>query len=355
MRVLHYVDENELSWAEPWFQLLEGLGSEGVENVILCRPGGSLAQRAMERGFEVRTYKPPVAAVPAVCPGLKSVIREVKPDLIHTRLSSAASLGGYWGKRAGVPVLSTVDKFPKVKYYRNSDLLLPCSTAVLNHMAEVGFPSTRMTVVPNAIQADHYVMKSHERESFRREMRVGPDDLVVLGAGRLVDWKGFDDLVESFARIQKTPDSCEKLHLWIAGEGPEGPKLETLAGELGVRERVTFLGFIPDIRKVLWASDIYVHPSWGEEAFGLILLEALASGLPCIATDNGGIPDFVEDGKSGILVPVRNVTRMSEALSRMFEAGTRMSFAGVAAEAASAFDVSKVVSVTLDIYEAFVK
>lgn len=355
MRILHYVDENRLAWAEPWFQLLKALEEEGVENVILCRPGGDLAKRAEEKGFRVLTYRPPVTAIPQICRGVRTIIREVKPDIIHTRLSSAAALGGYWGRREQVPVVSTIDKFPKGKYYRNSELLLPCSSAVREHMENLGYSQEIMKLVPNAVHVAKYKHDESSRESFRHEMGLKANSLVVLGAGRMVDWKGFDYLIQAFALVLQNHQGSGSLSLWLGGEGPERHHLEALVRDLSIEDNVRFLGFMRDIRPVLWASDLYVHPSWGKEAFGLILLEALASGLPCIATRNGGITDIVKDGESGLLIPGRDHLKMADAISKMLRDENRTYFSGNSLGAASVFDLPRVVEATLAVYSSFEK
>ena len=127
MKVLHYVDDNVLSWAKPYVQLLSELKKSGCENIIVCRPGGTFSDMLRDSGFDVREYKPLLSSMPETSKGFRNILHDVKPDIIHTRLSSAAYIGGYWGKKFHIPVLSTVDKYPKRKYYDNASLILPCS------------------------------------------------------------------------------------------------------------------------------------------------------------------------------------------------------------------------------------
>jgi len=156
MRILHYVDENRLSWAQAWIQLLEALRKKGIENFVLCRPGGTLREMLAQKGFTVFTYKPAIPWAPPLCACIKDVIRAVKPDVIHTRLSQAALLGGYWGRRLGVPVLCTVDKYPKAKYYKYAAHLAACSNDVARHMISRGFDCKKVTVVSNPIDVSRY-------------------------------------------------------------------------------------------------------------------------------------------------------------------------------------------------------
>jgi len=254
MKILHYVDENRLSWAVPWLQLLGGLASAGLENVVVCRPGGTLGDLARSRGFKVRTFRPLVQSMPALCRGFGEIVDDVLPDLIHTRLSSAASIGGYWGKKAGIPVVATVDKYPKGKYYRDVSFLFACSMAVARHMRQEGFLEQQVAVVHNPVETSLYRMDTEVRTSLRREKGVAQGERVVLGAGRLVDWKGFDLLVRAFCRAGVPASS-----LWIVGDGPEERKIRAEMEKAG--GKASLFPFAKDIRPYLWAADLFVQPS----------------------------------------------------------------------------------------------
>lgn len=116
LRVLHYVDENNLTWGESWVQLLNKIGKSNVENVVVCRDGGSLISKLSNSGIECFTYKPRLSSLPCTAFGFDLKIKEIRPDIIHTRLSSAASIGGYWGNKENIPVVATLDTYAKYKY-----------------------------------------------------------------------------------------------------------------------------------------------------------------------------------------------------------------------------------------------
>jgi glycosyltransferase involved in cell wall biosynthesis len=120
-----------------------------------------------------------------------------------------------------------------------------------------------------------------------------------VAAGVLVPNKAYDVLVEALGRLRKEEQSFELL---LAGEGPERPRLEKLAVQLGLAERVKFLGSIENVPDLLASAQMVVHPS-RSEGLSNTLLEAMAEGLPVIATDVGGTPELVKDGETGMLVP----------------------------------------------------
>lgn len=350
MKILHYVDENRLSWAVPWLQLLKGLETVGLQNVVACRPGGTLEGLARGSGLEVVTYCPLLQSIPALCRGFGEIVSNVEPDLIHTRLSSAALIGGYWGKKAGIPVVSTVDKYPKGKYYQNTDLLFACSNAVASHMHAEGFSREQVVVVHNPVETSRYKRDDEKRVLFRREQGVEGDDLVILGAGRLVDWKGFDLLVRAFSRVE-IPRSC----LWIVGSGPEEGKIREEIERTGARARL--FPFAEDIRSHLWAADVFAQPSTEPEGFSLMLLEAMSAGLPVIATRIGGTTDILRDGFDGWAIEPGSEAALETSLKKVLDAdGEALALLGRNAEERSGeFTISTLARKTRSLYETVLR
>ena len=348
MRVLHYVDDNVLSWGKPYIQLLGALRELGCENIAMCRPGGTLSGLLEGAGFEVHTYQPLIASVPNFALGFRKIVRSVRPDIIHTRLSSAANIGGFWGKNLGVPVLSTVDKFPRRKYYENASLILPCSTPVAEHMLAQGIPAEKMIVIPNAVDVKIYARNDSVREHIRKSEGFTDSTTCFLGMGRLIDWKGFDDLLRGFAEFLKGCENPDRFILWLAGDGQERHNLQKLADTLGIRDKVKFWGFVDDVKPILWGADVYIHPSWGDEAFGLSLLEAMSAGLPAIASDSGGMTEILADG-CGLIFPRRNIKALAECMNECLAKTDILSSAALSR--AKGFDISTVAAKTFRLYE----
>jgi len=119
--------------------------------------------------------------------------------------------------------------------------------------------------------------------------------------------KRIRDVVTVFAKVAATVDS----RLILVGDGPEAPIARELAKELGVLDRITFVGVVDRVAPLLAAADLFLLPS-STESFGLVALEAMASSVPVIASDVGGIPEVVEHGVSGFLSPVGDVDAMAE-------------------------------------------
>jgi len=351
LKVLHYVDENELAWARPWLQLISYLEGRGVENHILCRPAGTLGNYVAEQHIGLTTYKPLISALPQLCYGVSAVIRKFQPDLIHTRLSSAAMIGGYWGKRMGVPVISTIDKYPKRKYYLNSDKLVPCSSAVAAHMESLEFPASAMELIYNPVSMEEYQRDTVQRRNFRQKHNIAEKEFVILGAGRLLDWKGFDTLLKACSLLQSSNEIDKNWQLWLVGDGPEMANYKKCAADCGMSSRTTFWGFQYDIKQFLWAADLFVQPSREPEGFSLMLLEAMAAGLPAIATDIGGTLDIIDDNRSGWLFEPDDIQNLSVILERLLKVESLADYAHNAFRKAENFSVEKIGEQTIRFYD----
>ena len=330
MKVLHFVDENRLSWAEPWMQTLQAQRSMGCENIVLCRPGGTLSRIVEDAGFPCFCFNPFFASVPVFCRGMEEILKKIQPELVHTRLSSASAIAGYWTRKMRLPLVSTVDKFAKGKYYKRADCLVAVSGAVASHCKNKGFSDAPVKVIPNSIDLERYQKSDFDRNEFRDQNGVDRRRTVILGAGRFVPWKGFDVLIESAALVSKS----HPVELWLAGTGPEQEKLEILAKERSVS--VKFWGFVGDIRPLMWSSDIFVLPSRDPEPFGLVLLEAMACGLPVFATRAGGPLDMMK-GMEDQLFALGNCEELAFRINKMLSDGSRQYAGSKSSENARAF------------------
>lgn len=353
MKILHYVDENRLAWGETWIQLIKGLERQGAHSAVVCKPGGTLAQRLAEEGIACETFTPPISWLPQSASGLGRIIDKIRPEIIHTRLSSAARTGGYWGKKKQIFVIQSVDKYPKAHYHKNADLLLPCSTSVKEHMASLGFSEAKMRVVLNPLETARYKPDPAVRAQTRAALGISDDTILITGAGRFVEWKGFDNLIYAYADMLKRSSlTHEKTRLLIAGDGEEKERMMKLIKLTAVGKDIIMPGFVQDIRPYLQASDIFILPSKTPEPFGIILLEAMATGLACIATRGGGALDMITAGKNGIFAELDSISSLSAALERACkERNLRERLAAEALRAASDFDVTSTARQVASIYQ----
>ena len=348
MRVLHYVDENRLAWMVPWIQLLKELEKHGVENHVICRSGGTLSAGLARENIAHSTYVPVAQWLPVIAYGMERLIDRVKPALIHTRLSAAAAIGGYWGRKKNVPVVSTFDKYPKAKYYRHSDVVIGCSSAVTAHIRSLKLNRAFLTeTILNPVLSENYVRNAETRRQFRRQLSVHGDETVILGMGRLVGWKAWDDYLRAVALLPKKL----KAHFWLVGSGDEEKKLRDLAAKLDIQNRVRFFPFAADVRPWLWAADLFVQSSKEPEGFSLMLIEAMAAGVVPIATNIGGTLDIVKDGENGLLFRPSDVKFLSGLMMRGMDAALRQKLSENASKSAAEVSVSRIAVQTVALYK----
>lgn len=164
-------------------------------------------------------------------------------------------------------------------------------------------------VVPNAV--DHRRFRPGVVEELRQRY-AHPDEKLLVHVSNFRPVKRVEDVLRVFAGVAQKIGA----RLLMIGDGPERPRAVELAGELGLAGRVSFLGSFPRIEDVLAAADLFLLPS-AQESFGLAALEAMASGVPVVASDVGGIPEVVRDGVCGYLRPVGDVEGMTAAALRL--------------------------------------
>ena len=193
------------------------------------------------------------------------------------------------------------------------DAFLPVSHYTAGLLHERGVPPGRTHVVPNGTDPDCF--RPHDDTSLRQRLGLA-DRSLLLTVGRLVRRKGIDTVLRALPTIIQT---CPDVAYVIAGTGPDRARLEQLATRIGIRERVQFVGEVDHDRLPLYysAADLFVMPAREDppdvEGFGLVFLEANACGTPVIGTRTGGIPDAVQDGETGLLIPPDAPDALSEA------------------------------------------
>jgi glycosyltransferase involved in cell wall biosynthesis len=243
-------------------------------------------------------------------------------DLVHTHLIHADVLGGVAARLAGVPVVVSTkhgyeDYDRTSRAYRLAGLtarwtrkVITISDALSGKVAEVErIPTAKLTTIHYGIDC---VVPGPQpsRDAVRRSLGLPPDAFAVLSTGRLVPVKGYQYLIEAVGKLRAGGSS---VILLIAGDGPERAVLQAQAERLGVGDRVRFLGWRADVSTLLAGVDAFALATLGE-GFGLAILEAMAQRLPVVATRVVAVPEIVQDGETGLLVPPRDPAALADAL-----------------------------------------
>lgn len=159
---------------------------------------------------------------------------------------------------------------------------------------------SRITVIYNGVDCLKFTPKN-------RPYRAD-DVLKLIYVGRVFKKKGLDLLVKAVALLP----SDTNISVTVVGTGPELSNLQLLSKELGIEDKISFLGLRMDIPNLLKEADFFVHPAVWNEGFGITLIESLATGLPCIAFNRGAIPEIIEDGKNGYLLQTVSDTELAQ-------------------------------------------
>lgn len=203
-------------------------------------------------------------------------------------------------------------------------------------------------VVPNFIDLEKHV---HGFTDCQRGMMAEDHERIITHISNMREVKQIPDVIKIFYNIQKEIPA----KLMLVGEGPEKEGAELLVEELGITDRVVFFGNSYEIDRILCFSDLFLLPSQ-TESFGLAALEAMASGVPVISTNTGGLPEVNEDGYSGYLSDVNAVADMSaNAIRILKDSDTLERFKSNAKTQSKKFDIHKVVPMYERIYEETLK
>ena len=197
------------------------------------------------------------------------------------------------------------------------------------------------------INTDRFKPDTCVRIEKRREL--GAKKLfILLVVAHLIREKGVDVVIKALRELPS------HVVLWIVGEGPERRTLQELVDQLGLQERTVFWGIQRNVEEYLQAADCFICPSTWAEAAGLVILEALGCGLPVIASMIGGIPEFVEEGKTGFLFPAGDYLSLAEKVTRLLTTPELTLTIGQQARSAAVanFSVESRLSELLTVYEA---
>ena len=288
-------------------------------------------------------------------------------DLVHGHDWLVGRAAAGLADRLGVPLLATVhatehgrhqgwvDKPPQSQIHaaerrmvRRADRVITCSHYMRGHVADVfGVDEGQIEVIPNGIDpAD--LRPVGDLQALRREF-AAPDERLVLLVGRLVYEKGFQTALQALPGVIRRVGGVRFL---VAGSGPHEAELRAQARRLGLSDHGTFLGWIGDdaLHSLYRIADLCVVPSI-YEPFGLVALEAMASGCPCLVADTGGLREVVPHGDVGLRFRSRDPRSLARMLERMLTDGAlRDRLVAEASEHVLRFDWSDVAQRTRGVY-----
>ncbi len=319
--VLHV--DTGLTWRGGQQQVLflhRGLLRRGIESHLVCSSGGELLARAQAEGLPVTGLALRGEWDLASAWRIASALRISGATHLHLHSSHAQTLGllgSAWSGIRNVVVTRRVDFIPgrhlfnRWKYGPRVARFVAISRAIQDILIGIGVPSERIRLVPSGVELNRGT--PGEGRGFREELGLAEDQPLIGNIGHLADHKGQRYLVEAVPLVLR---DFPRAKFVIVGHGELEVELKARADALGLGGHLFFAGFRRDMAAILDALDVFVLPSH-LEGLGTVVLEALAARKPVVATRTGGVPDIIEDGREGLLVPSRDPKALASALSRL--------------------------------------
>lgn len=368
IRVAHVITRMIVGGAQETVLLAAALADRsGFEPVVVTGPQtgseGSLLEEAARRGVEVVLVPELVREVDprkdlAVVLALQRVLTRLGADVVHTNSSKAGIVGRVAARRAGVPrVVHTVHGWPfhdhqaapvaavwrtlERRAARLADRLVVVADAdrVKGLAAGVGRPEQYVTV-RSGIELELYGPDASVRAQVRSELGLPPDARVMGAVNRLSPQKDPTTLVRAAAAVLRARPEARLL---LVGDGPLRAEVEALVASLGVQGQVLLTGLRDDVPRLLRAMDVFVTASrW--EGLPRTVLQAMATGLPVVATAADGVVDVVQQDRTGVLVRVGDAPALATGAGRLLDdPGAAGTLAAAAAQRLPEFDARTMV------------
>lgn len=325
-KVLYLITKSNWGGAQRYvYDLAVNLPKDRYEAMVACGGTGELVKRCADAHIpvmEIPNLERDISMVKEVRAlfSIMDIVRSARPDILHINSSKAGGLGALAGHIMGVKkIIFTVHGWAfrekRNALWRLSVWLASFITVLLSHNVIAVSKKDRSdsplrsktVVIKNGIDEAPLLPKQDARESLSQTPL--PNAVWVGVVAELTANKGIDVL------LQAVPD-VQEAHFFIAGNGEDKNYLVKMAQNLGISDRVTFLGQVQNVARYLTAFDIFVLPS-RKEGLPYTLLEAGSAGLPVVATNVGGIPEIVEHEKTGLLVPPKDPRSLANALKRL--------------------------------------
>jgi len=351
LTALHHDSQHYNVW------LIKGSTLESAMTKAETRLVEDQLETAKKRGIEIIDVPSLVRRISPIndlraLVALFRLMRKLEPHIVHTHTSKAGILGRLAAWMARVPIvihtphghvfyghfgrsLSRIFLQMEKLLGRITHHQIALTPEEGNDYLNLGVAKSKnISVIHSGVDLNCFKRSATESNPKRNELAIPPNSLVVGYVGWLIPIKGVTYLVNAMAEVvQRHPNSLLVLVGKGDEKGEEETKLSKQVENLGIADHVRFLGWRPDVDEIMGCFDIFVLPSLNE-GMGRVLVEAMATGLPIVASSVGGIPDLVKDGENGLLVPPADAGALKRAISdllsdkakrkRMGETGKRM-------------------------------
>jgi glycosyltransferase involved in cell wall biosynthesis len=300
---------------------LTGMSKRGHYVALACKENARIKKEAEKIPVDIFTLpmRKPYDIESII--KLTKIIKKINFDIVNTHSGVDSWIGGIASKLAGVKVLIRT-RHLNIPLKRNllnfvhylPDMYVTCGENMRNNLIKnCGFPKEKVVSISTGISSEFFEIKKDPE--MKTKYGLKNNAIVITNVGILRSVKGHEVTLKAVRHVvDKFPDAV----FFFAGDGPRKRALEKMADELGISSQVIFAGFINNIKNVYSFSDIIVLSSWSE-GLPQSILQAMASGIPVVATKVGGVPEIVFHEKTGILVQPGDFESLSNGIIRLLK------------------------------------
>ncbi|MDD5155237.1 MAG: lipopolysaccharide heptosyltransferase II [Candidatus Omnitrophica bacterium] len=288
---------------------------------VVVSAGGELVKELEACGavhYQLPVHKKSIVSIIKNIPRLEEIINKEEIHIVHARSRVPAWSAYFASRRTGRAFITTCHGYYKKHPFSYvmgwAKRVIVLSNVIARHMIEdFAVPLERIRLVPRSVDLEKF--------KYIRPDQKRKEDFNVGIIGRITPIKGHLYFIKAMAKVAK---SVARLKIWIVGDAPVSKssykeELQVLVKRLGLWNYTQFLGTQRDIPAVLSNLDLLVMATTTQEAFGRVIVEAQACGVPVVATKVGGVVDVIDDGKTGLLVPAADPESMAEAILKVYK------------------------------------
>jgi glycosyltransferase involved in cell wall biosynthesis len=320
MKTAQVIGSKTLGGAERWFfRFTRALAARGEPTHAIVRRNSELVP--LDWGA-VKLDQVPMHTVwdPVSRWGVRRALARLAPDLVQTYMGRATRLIRFTGPRFahGRPAhVARLGNYYKLDSFSHCDAWIGNTRGICDYMIRGGLPVERVHLIYNFADVPE-ATSAEDLSSLRAQWTIPADAWVLMSPGRFTPIKGFDDLLQGFARLAPDVDG-RPVVLLVLGDGPQRAALEALAAQLGIGERLRFTGWQIDPGPYYDLADLIVFPAKRGEPFGNVLLEAWAHGKPLLATEFLGAQEVTCHGEDAWRVTCDDPSALTEGVQLLLE------------------------------------
>ena len=318
LRTLHVLGSHQLGGADRFFiRLVEALHHAGHPSMVVIRADSPVAE-LLSRDIE-QVHLPMASKWDFYSRWrLTRLIRERRPDVVQSYMGRATRLTRLPAGSQALHVARLGGYYRIDGYYRHAHAWVGNTRDICDYLVRQGLPREHVFHIGNFVPQPRPV-HDDELQALRLRLQLPQNAFVVFALGRMVEKKGFQDLLQAFARLESHVDG-RPLVLLIAGDGGQREVLVQLAQTLGLAGRVHWAGWQNDTTPYFALGDVFVCPS-RHEPLGNVILEAWQHRLPVLSTRNEGAHELVREDENALLAPLNDPAGLAVALKRMLALG----------------------------------